>query len=142
MRSRTSGGRSGGLRKRRVLLALALSIAVLSFLAAVRSQPKLGGSVGASALASLAPPPPLRYAELGESVRAELPEHALILTIEKNDTLDRLLVAGGLSRGESGALPNALSGSIDVRRLRPGQLIRFHYDQTGTVDAVQMKVTG
>src|ERR1041384_4296706 len=111
MRSRTSGGRSGGLRKRRGLLALALPIAVLSFLAAVGSQPKLPGGVrssplAASARASPAPPPPLRYAELGESVRAELPEHALILTIEKNDTLDRLLVAGGLSRGESGALPN------------------------------------
>jgi hypothetical protein len=35
-----------------------------------------------------------------------------------------------------------LAKSIDVRRLRPGQLVRFHYDRGGAVDAVQMKVTG
>ncbi len=133
----------GGLvKRRRVLVALALPIAAALFLAAVRSQPELGGPVGATAQASLAPTPPLRYAELEEAVRAELPEHALILTVEKNDTLDKLLLAGGLTRGESANLTSMLSGSLDVRRLRPGQMIRFHYDQSGSVDAVQMKVTG
>ncbi len=119
-------------------MALALPIAIPLFLAAVRAQPELGGPVQAS----LVPPPQLRYTELQQPLRDELPEHSLILTVEKNDTLDKLLTAGGLSRGESALLTHALAKSIDVRRLRPGQLIRFHYDQTGTVDAVQMKITG
>lgn len=88
------------------------------------------------------PPPTLRYHDLRQPFRAELPEHALILTLEKDDTLDKLLVAGGLSRGESAMLTRQLSGTIDVRRLRPGNLVRFHYDQTGTVDSVQMKIAG
>src|SRR5689334_13068895 len=133
-RSRALGGRLGGVIKRpRAYVALALPIAIPLFLAAVRAQPELGGPVQAS----LASPPQLRYAELQQPLRADLPEHALILTVEKNDTLDRLLTAGGLSRGESAALTLELGKSIDVRRLRPGQLVRFHYDPAGTVDAVQ-----
>ena len=65
-----------------------------------------------------------------------------MLTVEKNDTLDKLLLAGGLSRTESAVLTAEMGKSIDVRRLRPGQLIRFHYDSMGHVDAVQMKITG
>jgi len=138
-RSRALGGRLGGVIKRpRAYVALALPIAIPLFLAAVRAQPELGGPIQAS----LVPPPQLRYAELKHPFRADLPEHSLILTVEKNDTLDKLLTAGGLSRGESALLAMELGKSIDVRRLRPGQLIRFHYDQTGTVDAVQMKITG
>jgi murein DD-endopeptidase MepM/ murein hydrolase activator NlpD len=119
-------------------VALALPIAIPLFLAAVRARPELGGPVQAS----LVPPPQLRYAELHQPLRAELPEHSLILTVEKNDTLDRLLTAGGLTRSESALLATELAKSIDVRRLRVGQLIRFHYDSMGTVDAVQIKITG
>lgn len=138
--SQARGGRTGGVvRRPRLYAALALPLAIPLVLAAVRSQPELGGPVTTS---SLAPPPALRYAELQRPYRAELPEHSLILTIEKNDTLDKLLLAGGLSRAESARLAGELGKSIDVRRLRPGQLIRFHYDQLGVVDAVQMKVTG
>ncbi|MGZ5473224.1 MAG: M23 family metallopeptidase [Thermoanaerobaculia bacterium] len=137
-RSRALGGRLGGVIKRpRAYAALALPIAIPLFLAAVRAQPELGGPVQAS----LVPPPQLRYAEL-QPLRADLPEHSLILTVEKNDTLDKLLAAGGLSRGESALLALELAKSIDVRKLRPGQLIRFHYDQMGTVDSVQLKITG
>ena len=133
------GRRSGGVLKRpRVFVALAFPLAIPLFIAAVRSQPELGGPVEAS----LAPPPLLRYAELQRAHQAELPEHSLILTVEKNDTLDKLLTAGGLSRGESALLTRELGKSIDVRRLRPGQLVRFHYDRSGVVDAVQLKVTG
>lgn len=127
------------IKRPRVYAALALPIAIPLFLAAVRAQPELGGPVQASLALS---PPQLRYAELQQPFRADLPEHALILTVEKNDTLDRLLTAGGLSRGESAGLTAELAKSIDVRRLRPGQLVRFHYDPSGTVDAVQMKITG
>lgn len=133
------GGRLGGVITRpRAYVALALPIAIPLFLAAVRAQPELGGPVQTS----LDQPPMLRYAELQEPFRAELPEHSLILTIERNDTLDKLLVSGGLTRGESAALTTELAKSIDVRRLRPGQLVRFHYDEMGAVDALQMKVTG
>lgn len=139
-RSRSFGERLGGVIKRpRLYAALTLPIAIPLFLAAVRAQPELGGPVQASLTGS---PPQLRYAELQQPFRAELPEHALILTVEKNDTLDKLLTAGGLSRGDSALLTAELAKSIDVRRLRPGQLIRFHYDSSGAVDAVQMKITG
>ncbi|HEX6640290.1 MAG TPA: peptidoglycan DD-metalloendopeptidase family protein [Thermoanaerobaculia bacterium] len=126
------------VRRPRVYVALALPLAIPLFLAAVRAQPEYGQLVRGSVL----PPPTLRYHDLRQPFRAELPEHSLILTIEQNDTLDKILVAGGLSRTESAQLATQLSGTIDVRRLRPGHLVRFHYDQTGTVDAVQMKVTG
>jgi murein DD-endopeptidase MepM/ murein hydrolase activator NlpD len=139
VKTRAKGGRPGGVLKRpRVFVALAFPLAIPLFIAAVRSQPELGGPVEAS----LAPPPHVTYAELQRPQQADLPEHALILTVEKNDTLDKLLTAGGLSRGESALLTQELAKSIDVRRLRPGQLVRFHYDRSGVVDAVQMKVTG
>lgn len=142
-RSRAFGGRKAGwVKQPRVYVALALPFAIPFFLAAVRTQPEMGSSMERSAHASLAPPPQLRYAELDRAHTATLPEHALILTVEKNDTLAELLLAGGVSRGESVLLTNSLSKVIDVRRLRPGQLIRFHYDQTGSVDAMQMKIKG
>jgi murein DD-endopeptidase MepM/ murein hydrolase activator NlpD len=128
----------GAIKRPRAFVALALPLAIPLFLAAVRSEPELGGPM----TASLVSPPQLRYAELRQPLRADLPEHALILTVEKNDTLDKLLTAGGLTRGDSALLTAELAKSIDVRRLRPGQLIRFHYDPSGTVDAVQMKITG
>jgi murein DD-endopeptidase MepM/ murein hydrolase activator NlpD len=121
-----------------VYAALALPLAVPLFLAAVRAQPEYGSVTRGTVL----PPPALRYHDLREPFQIELPEHSLVLTLEKNDTLDKILLAGGLSRGESAQLSNQLAGSIDVRRLRPGHMVRFHYDQSGSVDAVQMKITG
>lgn len=138
-RSRAFGGRLGGVVKRpRVFAALALPFAVPLFLAAVRAQPEL---VSVSR-ASMTPPPSLRYHDLRQPFRAELPEHALMLTIEKNDTLDKILLGGGLSQSESAVLAGEIGKSIDLRRLRPGHIVRFHYDQAGVVDAVQMKITG
>ncbi|HEX7830168.1 MAG TPA: peptidoglycan DD-metalloendopeptidase family protein [Thermoanaerobaculia bacterium] len=118
--------------------ALALPVAIPLFVAAVRVQPEFGTTSQASTIA----PPELRYDDLSQPYRAELPEHSLVLSVEKNDTLDKVLVAGGLSRGESAVLATQLSKTIDVRRLQPGHLFRFHYDNRGTVDAVQLKVTG
>jgi murein DD-endopeptidase MepM/ murein hydrolase activator NlpD len=136
---RAIGGRLGGVVKRpRVYVALALPLAIPLFLAAVRAQPEYGVIERGAML----PPPTLRYHDLRQPFQAELPEHSLILTIEQNDTLDKVLLAGGLSRGDSAALTARLAGTIDVRRLRPGHLVRFHYDQSGSVDAVQMKITG
>lgn len=130
----------GVLERPRWYFALALPLAIPLFLAAVRAQPELGGPVPIHA--SLVPPPQLRYAELQKAHAAELREHSLILTVEKNDTLDKLLLAGGLPHNETAILTRELAKSIDVRRLKPGQLIRFHYDDLGVVDAVQMKITG
>ncbi|HEX8254023.1 MAG TPA: peptidoglycan DD-metalloendopeptidase family protein [Thermoanaerobaculia bacterium] len=132
------GRRLGGVvRRPRAYAALALPLAVPLFLAAVRVQPEFGATTGASA----AQLPPLRYQDLAP-LRIDLPEHALILTLEKNDTLGQILNAGGLSKSDASKLSEEMGKSIDLRRLRPGHLVRFHYDQTGTVDAVQMKVTG
>src|SRR5215210_5490770 len=112
-RSRALGGRLGGVIKRpRAYVALALPIAIPLFLAAVRAQPELGGPVQTSLTASH---PQLRYAELQQPFRADLPEHSLILTVEKNDTLDKLLTDGGLPRRESALLTAELAKSIDVR---------------------------
>lgn len=136
---RAFGGRLGGVVKRpRVYVALALPVAIPLFLAAVRAQPEFGSTVNGAMLA----PPQLRYDDLQRPFGDGLPEHSLMLTVEKDDTLDKILLAGGLSRAESATLTNELARSIDVRRLRPGHLVRFHYDSRGVVDAVQMKVIG
>jgi murein DD-endopeptidase MepM/ murein hydrolase activator NlpD len=87
-------------------------------------------------------PPPLRYSDLLQPIEHKLPEHSLLLTLEKNDTLASVLTDGGLSRGDTAAIAHRLAEAIDVRRLRPGQIVRFHYDGTGIVDSVQLKLTG
>lgn len=125
------------VKRPRVYAALALPIAVPLFIASVRAQPEYGQVTRA-----MIAPPELRYHELHTPFRSELPEHALMLTLEENDTLDQVLSAGGLSRTESAMLTNEIGKIIDLRRLHPGHLLRFHYDQRGSVDAVQMKVTG
>lgn len=136
---RAFGGRLGWVARRsRVYAALALPIVIPLFVAAVRVQPEFGTTSQASAIA----PPELRYDDLRQPYRAELPEHSLVLSIEKNDTLDKVLLAGGLSRGDTALLTAQLSKTLDVRRLQPGHLLRFHYDNAGKVDAVQLKVTG
>ena len=137
--SRASRGRLGDLVKRpRAFLALAVPLAVPLVLAAVANQPEFG-AVNAS---MAAPAMELRYDELRKPIRIDLPEHSLVLTMEKDDTLDSVLTAGGVSRGDSALLTREFGKSLDVRRLRPGHLLRFHYDLAGTVDSVQMKVLG
>jgi murein DD-endopeptidase MepM/ murein hydrolase activator NlpD len=135
---RTARALRKAFKRPRVFVALAIPLAVPVFLAAVRNQPEFG-AVNASAAV---PVVQLRYDELRKPFKATLPEHALILTVEPNDTLDAILTAGGLTRGESALLTREFGKSLDVRRLRPGHMVRFHYDQAGAVDGVQMKITG
>lgn len=136
---RQLGGNMGGwVRRPRVYAALALPLAVPLFVAAIRNQPQFDTTTAAA----LAPPPMLRYDELAKQPSLELPEHSLLLTMERDDTLDRLLTSGGLSRSESTLLGQELAKSIDVRKLRPGHLVRFHYDRTGVVDSVQIRISG
>jgi len=86
--------------------------------------------------------PPVRYSDLAIAPNAELPEHALILTIEDGDTLDSVLLSGGLTNGESATLTRSFGQSVDVRRLRPGNLVRFHYDARHAIDSVELKING
>jgi len=86
--------------------------------------------------------PRLLYNELSPPPAAALPAHSIVLTVEAGDTLDSLLIDGGLDRNESAALTREAARSFDLRRLQPGNLVRFHYDTSGDVDSVQMKLTG
>jgi murein DD-endopeptidase MepM/ murein hydrolase activator NlpD len=139
-RQRAIGARKrGGVRWPRLYLALAVPLAIPLFLAAVRNQPEFGQVSHAGMVATT---PELRYDDLHRPIEAALPEHSVILTVEKNDTLDSVFVEGGLSRADSALLTREFGQSIDVRRLRPGHMVRFHYDPAGKVDAVQMKLTG
>ena len=85
---------------------------------------------------------PIRYDELSPQAPAQLPEHSVILTIEEDDTLDGVLSAGGLSRRDASVLTNEFGRFIDVRRLRPGNLVRFHHVTRDRIDAVQLRITG
>lgn len=71
-----------------------------------------------------------------------LPSHASILPIETGDTLDQIFVQGGLTRPEAAGLTRSFSSSIDLRKLRPGNLVRFEYDDAGAVTTVSMKLAG
>ena len=87
-------------------------------------------------------PLPVHYSDLTITPTAQLPEHSVILTIEDGDTLDSVLTSGGLTRSQSATLTNAFGQSVDVRRLRPGNLVRFHYDVKQVVDSVELKING
>ncbi len=83
----------------------------------------------------------VQYAALVDGP-ATLPQHSVVLTVEDGDTLDSVFVEGGLERSESAQLNREFGQFIDLRRLRPGHLVRFHYGQSGIVDSVEMKVSG
>jgi murein DD-endopeptidase MepM/ murein hydrolase activator NlpD len=85
----------------------------------------------------------VRYTDLSvPAPAASLPAHSIVLTIEAGDTLDSVLQDGGLDRLESAALIRDVSRSFDLRRLQPGNLVRFHYEPDGRVDSVEIKLTG
>jgi murein DD-endopeptidase MepM/ murein hydrolase activator NlpD len=129
----------GGLAKRpQAFVAAAVPLALPILLAAVNvAEPAAAPATLATVTA-----PQLRYDDLRADSPATLPEHSLLLTIEQDDTLDSVLLAGGLSGLDAAALTRELGKSIDVHRLRPGHLLRFHYDAAGKVDSVEMKVNG
>ena len=117
-----------------------------AFLAAVVPASFLLASINPSSLILDAGPkashPQLRYADLAAPEPAALPAHSIVLTVESGDTLDSLLTDGGLDRSESGGLVREVARTLDLRRLRPGNLIRFHYQPDGRVDSVELKVIG
>jgi murein DD-endopeptidase MepM/ murein hydrolase activator NlpD len=119
--------------------AAALPLAIPLVLAAVSGvEPAASPATNVKASAIT----PLRYADLTAPSPAALPEHSMVLAVEEDDTLDAVLTAGGLSKPDAALLTQRFGKIIDLRRLRPGHLIRFHHDPPGNVDSVQMKVTG
>jgi murein DD-endopeptidase MepM/ murein hydrolase activator NlpD len=128
-----------GPRRPRAYLALVTTFALPFLLASVNSTVTVPATSTNPALTS----PPLRYDELSPaSGAASLPEHSVMLTVEDGDTLDSVLLAGGLDRQWSARLNAQFGKVLDLRRLRPGNILRFHYDAAHEVDSVEMKVTG
>jgi murein DD-endopeptidase MepM/ murein hydrolase activator NlpD len=117
-----------------------------AFLAAVVPASFLLASINPSILntdpAPAAGHPPIRYADLSVPEPAALPAHSIVLTVEAGDTLDSVLTDGGLDRAENAAVIREVSRTLDLRRLRPGNLVRFHYQPDGRVDSIELKVIG
>src|SRR5437764_4406681 len=128
-------------RRPRLYVAVALPLAIPFILASVTNDVAISqpSSLPLSRAAMITP---LRYAELTAPSAAALPEHSVVLTLEDGDTLDSVLTAGGLGRSDAATLNNEFGKTVDLRRLRPGHLLRFHYDAAGAVDSVEMKVNG
>jgi murein DD-endopeptidase MepM/ murein hydrolase activator NlpD len=122
----------------RAFLAVAIPIALPLLVATVSLQPSANPSVVQASLI----PPKVTYAELTAERTAALPAHAEVLTLEDGDTLDSVLVAGGLSSPETATLTRQIGQSVDLRRLHPGNLVRFHHDERGAIDSVEFKVVG
>lgn len=132
------GERLGGvIRRPRPYFAVAIPIALPFLLATVSLQPPVTPANRASVVA-----PPLRYADLAIASPAQLPEHSVVISIEDGDTLNDVLLSGGLSPAESARLNAEFGRSVDLRRLRPGNLVRFHHDGGGAIDSVELKLTG
>ena len=125
-------------RRRRTFFAAALPVAIPLILAAVAIEPAQNASPRTMQMSLLS----LRYNDLSPQAPAQLPEHSVILTVEEDDTLDAVLLAGGLSRRDSSLLTNEIGRSIDVRRLRPGNMVRFHFAGPEQIDAVQLRING
>lgn len=94
-----------------------------------------------STAAALTPLPPLVY-NAPAPIPAPLPEFPIFVPVKSGDTLDSIFQGGGLTAAESYALVQEFTKSVDPRRLRPGDIVRFLYDGSEQVQSVAMKVTG
>jgi murein DD-endopeptidase MepM/ murein hydrolase activator NlpD len=130
----------GVMRRPRSFFAFAIPLALPLLIATgtVSIQPS---AIPATTSASLVAPP-LRYEDLATPPNAQLPAHSEVLTIEDGDTLDSVLIAGGLSSTATAALNRQIGQHVDLRRLRPGNLVRFHHDNHDAIDSVELKVIG
>jgi murein DD-endopeptidase MepM/ murein hydrolase activator NlpD len=129
-------------RRPRLYVAVALPLAIPFILASVTNNAAVSQPASSAVSRAAMIFTPLRYAELSAPAAASLPEHSVVLTLEEGDTLDSVLTAGGLGRTDAATLNNEFGKTVDLRRLRPGHLLRFHYDAAGSVDSVEMKVNG
>lgn len=71
-----------------------------------------------------------------------LPAHPVYLTIQPGDTLKSLFQTGGLAAGEAHELALGFGKWADLRRLRPGDLVRLLRSPEGAVREVQLKISG
>jgi murein DD-endopeptidase MepM/ murein hydrolase activator NlpD len=122
----------------RAFLAVAIPIALPLLVATVSLQPSASPAVTRASVFA----PKVSYSDLVSTPTAALPAHAEILTMEDGDTLDSVLVAGGLKSPETAVLTRQIGQSVDLRRLHPGNLVRFHHDTIGAIDSVEFKVVG
>lgn len=83
---------------------------------------------------------PISYEET--SVPAPPPFTTTALRIAPGDTLESLFLAGGLDRNDAHELAREFGNSVDPRKLRLGDTIRFHRDDKNAIRAVDLKVTG
>src|SRR5207247_3404158 len=144
--SNRAGGRMGSLvvPSNRIRSRSEISVMRKTFAAAVPITIPLLLSLLNGSTASTSPQTPtalVRYEALFPSP-ATLPQHSVVFTIEEDDTLGMVLVEGGLDHVESAALNRQFGRFIDLRHLRPGHLVRFHYADGGVVDSVEMRVRG
>ena len=130
------GARVGGVLWRpRAYVAAAIPISLPFLLASLNPE-------SAAMRAPVRPAPELRYASLTPLAPIQLPEHSMIFTIEDGDTLADVLETSGLQSRDSAALANQLASIIDMRRLRPGNLVRCHYTSAGTIDSIELRLNG
>jgi len=123
----------------RTYAAFVIPVAIPLILAALNLDPSSGKPTAAAAAV---PALTLRYADLEAPVKFDLPQHSVLYTFEEDDTLAGVLADGGMNRSASAQLTGEIARHIDVRRLRPGHQLRFHYDSNRQVDSMQMRVTG
>ena len=134
------GDRLGGFVKRPRAYFAVLPIVVPLLLVVTNGAGPAQQPLRASSIPT--PAPHLRYEDLAALTPDVLPQHSVVLTFEDGDTLDSILTAGGLGRGESAVLNREFGKAIDLRRVRPGNIVRFHHAPDGAIDSVEMKVIG
>ncbi len=120
-------------------VAAALPVAIPLILAAVAMEPAPQASPARVTAMSLVP---LRYADLAPQEPVDLPAHSVLLTVEEDDTLAGVLLTGGLSSRDAAVLAHEFSHTVDLRRLRPGNMVRLHHAEDGAIDAVQLRLIG
>ena len=86
--------------------------------------------------------PRVQYNALVAPTPATLPAHSILLTVEDGDTLESVLLDGGVDRLDAAALIREAGRRFDLRRLKPGDLVRFHLQPDDTVDSVEIKIVG
>ena len=129
-----------------VPLAVPLLFATVDTTRSVVSHPPRGVEVTHAATFApvhLLTPPPAKVVQPAPPQPAPPPaERSVDIPVRSGDTLDSIFRKAGLTAPEAYALVSEFSKTVDPRRLRLGDLIRFQYADQNAVTAVSMKVTG
>jgi murein DD-endopeptidase MepM/ murein hydrolase activator NlpD len=83
---------------------------------------------------------PLQYQIQTEP--APLPPHSICVRVSQGDTLESLFLSGGLNNADAHNLAVEFAKTVDPRRLRLGDLMRFYVDEAKNVQGLEMKVSG